>query len=645
MARSNTAQNVPISVDDLSPGFAADFNKYMSLSPAIGQMPQDPRLTADFNELFFSTATDQHGNRLSFSNRQIANRIRQFHERILAKIPQLEGNELFSRLGPATEAEMDAAPRTFSKTAQEVLAAPYEQMVIERTEIESRQISVRDSINKIIIDNEPGYITDTLLRNLGLDEYISPKRTNKKAKMARYREAIPAIKEMLNSLEPITRPDEGTESELNYFRLMRITQGPNKGYVIGTQNINGDKILFKTDLFGAKLRISHIEASHQDEIAKLKSIEMLVDNVIKHLDRWRELSNEEVNALTKELINCVDSLEHVLDEDKKDMREKIKLAMRFKDRQSRTNPTVAMMRLQVAKESLGLRLKSIEEIWQYLGKDRMKVAEIRSEEEAPLASFLHEVETLNSQMNRLSAANIDQGDVKTTLVHNLEARSREAEKLKYEPHLAMAEKFTAQIDKVIRALEDSDLNLAKREFVKIYLIVKIARTTHDLQRVYERITLDPESVNIDPLAETLKKQKDTLSKKVLEEDIKVPEYVELFDGIYHLYNSMLKRIRELKAVPGTPPVTTESPVVEEKPDKFSFGKFLSNIKEQIPKLSALMNSLETRVNHFIKGKKNYTEQVEPIEPTYTIEQKLATLKKVKGHIKSFKFGEHIRNNA
>ena len=79
---------------------------------------------------------------------------------------------------------------------------------------------------------------------------------------------------MLSHLEAIRRPGqkETADEKLNYFRLMRIGEGENKGYVVGTQNIGDHKILFKSDIYSARRRIEHIRKDYDVEVSVLYRI-------------------------------------------------------------------------------------------------------------------------------------------------------------------------------------------------------------------------------------------------------------------------------------------------------------------------------------------------------------------------------------
>lgn len=172
-----------------------------------------------------------------------------------ALIAQLDGDEDWTERHAESDRDFTEAPRTFTKTAQDILTEPEDRMVTSRDEdVDLKSIVV-----------SPCRVNPTLLKNLGLDEYLPPRGTRVVKRMEAYVAAIPAIKKMFGSLKPVRYPgreEEAGLSDLRYFRLMRMGGGPNEGMILGTQSIRktagdeqGDKILFKTDLYGAERRV------------------------------------------------------------------------------------------------------------------------------------------------------------------------------------------------------------------------------------------------------------------------------------------------------------------------------------------------------------------------------------------------------
>lgn len=650
MARSNTAQNVPISVDDISPGFSADYTRYLELNPTSQQRPQTIR---EANDLFFSDSKQEH----TRTNAAVARRIRTLHIRIRSKIEQMECSQLWQTRGPATSEEFKRSPRTFGKTIEDINTDVRERIALTREEGNNSEF-----LRQLILD--PALINDTRLRNLGLEEFIAPKGSGMETRMQLRAQAVDALREMLIALEPIRRPDEKEDENLRYFRLMRVGKPDDQsgerpstlGYIVGTQHVyvgkkgGGErrKTLFKTDLYGAGLRLKEIDESYENEIAVLKMIEELLTSIVADLEGWKSKTLEERDRIAEKMGECIDELENVDDEDKIKLREMVQRAVSLRDHKGRFNPQTKVSQIERAKDYLGSRFKTIEETWAYLGKDKAKVEQIRQTNIQPLAAFMKEVTTLHTKFALLQPSKALDPEHKETIITNLKARRAEAEKMTFEPLLAFAEVFIANVDATISALEAGDQVTAAKEFMKMFVITKVVRSMDRLKQTYERIALSPETINPDDLQKELDRQLKQLKNKEAGTEIATQEYNKIFGELYHLYSSLLKRIKELKgeveiAHPEGPPAKTSQTSESRKP-KMTVASIIASLKQELPHMSAFFGRLQEKVSQFMRPK----EPIQPVsrspETNYTPEQKLESYAKMQARIKAFDYVDLVHRH-
>ena len=85
----------------------------------------------------------------------------------------------------------------------------------------------------------------------------------------------------------------------------------------------------------------------------------------------------------------------------------------------------------------------------------------------------------------------------------------------FEPDMSFGAKFIEQIDKTIAAVSEDDLKTGAKEFVKMYLIVKLKKTQMQLDRVYSQLSLNPDGVEIGPMINRLEGIRKELAMKML----------------------------------------------------------------------------------------------------------------------------------
>jgi len=610
------------------PDISEDLLKYQELNPAYSNLAgkSDQRALDDINNSKFKKGTSEE---LNFKEK--VRRIEMFRTAIRAKIEQMEGNVTWREKGGSTDQEFRSAPRTFVKTVQEVLSHPTERMVFQRSD------DFFDGLKDIIID--PRRITNTLLANLGLEEYIPPKGTLQQKQLELRALAIPEIRENFRDLEPIILPgQEHDQGDLKYFRLMRIGAGSKRGYIIGTQHIDGDKILFQTDLYGAGRRLLHIEQSYAEEIRKLKWIEMVLNEIYAKLDNWSDVKNtKELDAIRDSLEECVKSLEFVRDEHKKRLLERIKrcLALRGKDGRL-NNPSAKRAAIKAAVGDTGKRFKDIENIWAHVGKDKARVRGLIEQQERPFDEFCAEVRKLHDRFRILQEnPSLDDAE-KDRIIRNLKERQKNVSHLVFEPYLSFGEKFTEQINKVIAALGDNDIPRAATEFIKVYLITKLVETHNDLQKVYEDLSLYSDKLHPETLLSEIKAINGRLSSHDVAPGIATKEYDDAYGEVYHLFNSLKKRLKKL--FNGE---VNEDEMQTKKESKTTLDDILDRIKAKAPRLTEFVARIKDGILSYFARFQKKSFEVPKAETPYTPPQKEQTFKEMKQIIGEFDFRELI----
>lgn len=654
-----TLKNQTRSVDDISPGFSADYAKYIEISPGFNCNPEarqhmHPQAENDVYDVFFSDSKREHHR----TNEAADRRIRMLHTRIRSKLQQTEAIKFLQLRGPSTSKDFQKSPRTFGRTVEEVAVHTAERVYLTREEGNRAQF-----ISKLLLD--PGLINDNRLRNLGLEEFIAPKGSNMEERMLLNAQAIEELRKMLLAIEPIRRPDEREDDELRYFRLMRSPQG----YVLGTQYVytgkKGEKVkkktLFKTDLYNAGLRLKEIDASYENEIGILKMIQELLNSIIADLERWKQLEPAERDKISETIGEIVAQLENVDDEDKIELRILLEKAITLKDKHGRYNPQAKVSQVERARDYLGSRFKTIEETWAHLGKDKAKVEQIRQKNIQPLSDFMREVFKLHEEFSILHPTTPMTPAKKNKIIANLNSRRAEAEKMNFEPLLSFAQVFVTHIDASIAALESGDQATASQEFMKMFVVTKVARSMDRLKLVYERMALTPETIHPADVETEIKNQYEKLKAKEVGTDIATKEYNKMFGELYRLYRGLLKSLRTLER-PGftskpesdEEPLATPPPVTLESKPKTTVASIIDSLKTAVPNLSIFFGRIQDRVARFITSKKataevrqpqaqagvSPVEEVEPAKPTqyqFTMEQKLAAYAEMQKRINSLDY--------
>ena len=527
-------------------------------------------LREELQAVFFGDERNSEGQPVPFSKRTLMAHLDSMTTSLSTRADQIEDirEKSADKQPELSRKESESSVRTFLKTAQEVLSHPDDRRAFDRG---------KGTVEDIVID--PLQITDTLLTNLGLTQYIPEKGTKEAEKVRQRAMAIPDIRKMLAQLEPISLSGQ-PNLNLKYFRLMLMSGGENEGMILGTQVIKGQKVLFKTDLYGAGRRIAHIEAGYLEEIDLLQDISSVVENALGHIDNWSDVEESDLAEIRSGMLECIDSLENVEDEDKVALREQLELSFTFRDSTGRLNPQVMEARLLSAKRHIAARIQSIENISAYLKKDKLKMHRLVKEQVDPVNKFLAE---LDKKPEDDKTTDKTPKWKRTEMRAKIETLKGLSAQQKYEPYLSFGRKFSAQLEKSSAALEANDLETAAHEFTKVYLIAKLERAYKEIQSVYSKISLHPETT--DPVA--LKAELQGIYDRVREHDFapnrKTDEYTPAFIEVYHLLNSLKMRLTEM----GTPAETqSDEPALPPTPKQTRKTR-MEEVLERVSRIPAV----------------------------------------------------------
>lgn len=391
---------------------------------------------------------------------------------------------------------------------------------------------------------------------------------------------------MLTKLEPLNFQGKAL-GELEYFRLLRIGAGENEGYILGTQNIvNGRKILFKIDLESLKRRLSHVEANQTHELQTLGSIRRVLENARANLDHWKSLDEEDLTLIRSSLATVTEELEFVRNEDKVAMKEKIERSLTLRDSTGRYNPTVTYRRLGDAIRFLNDRVKDIEGMIPYIALDKAKVTQLAETEMEPVTGFLHKVEKWHDKFKVLAPGHSLTDQKKEEILANLEELKGDALSQKYEPYRSFGLKIAAHIQKTIDALSEDYRVTAANEFTKVYVIAKLERAYKEIMHVMEQISVNPQIAHPADLMTNLQNAYSHLSAHEVAPSVVTEDYNGAYIRMYHLINSLKKRLREINEDAKFP-----------EPEKSSLEKLMERVSK-IPAVGRVVSEIHVLLQRF-----------------------------------------------
>ena len=545
------------------------------------------------------------------------------------KFEQTVGNTVWHSKKPATEMEWRAAPRTIVKTTSDILSNPVDRVTFGREELQNLA-EIKKALDSIIID--PRRINDTLLSNLGLEKYIPAKKTKRVPGLIQRAEAIPEIRGMIVNLRPFIHAHEFEESKQKYFRLMRISNGKNDGYILGTQHANnGQKVLFKTDIYGAERRLAHIQQRCGEEIHILKTIQDTLKKIHTSLMKWHEIKDTDaIKTLMEALTSCVDKLEFVEKPEKIKMREQIKKALTVRYKSGKQNPGAMLACLITAIDSLGRRTEEIEHINEYLGGDRIRLQGKIEDEQIPTQNFLSQVEKHHHELRILRPSQVPLTlPERQKIMHNLQNLLQDVENMQSQPNLMFGKKYKNIITELLQKLESYDEKdisgheSMRKLFVTLYALGKMHRTMLDLKKVHYTVSLNEKTYDPKDLVAELEKIYAQIKQTRIAQDVVAPQ--EMKNAYISIYEHLRNLTEEAKkSLEGRDDTSAQKAKMEPTLTEVLIGKI-----QHIPMLRRMLEAL--------KGQRDKPIQ-QPLP--FTVD-KQKTAKTIKGKLKEFKWEDAL----
>jgi hypothetical protein len=589
-------------------------------------------------------------------NRAIRNRLEFFILVMETKIEQRENRGTFTDRPAPHETGWRKSPRHALKTFQEILTDPTERIIFTREDL-SQPNGMRDAVEAITVD--PERLSNTLLENLGLDQFVCQpgigKRYTSKERLEKKVRAIPHVRRILADLEFIRRPDqeEHPVGQLNFFRMMRIGEGPdadnpnpNAGYILGTQN-NGEKIFFKTDLYGAQRRLINIEQNYDEEQTKLNFILETMSSIERNRDEWAGPDNEEkIQEVRTALIQIIASLEHVRRPEKRKLRDNVHSYLNMV---SQNNVPAAGWSLKRAKANVGKRLRNMQSISGKLRSDRMGVKNLIDQEEMPYAGFLSSVEGLKEELHTVN------GNLSQVTGKLIKLQAHIDEHMHFEPYRTLGLKCSALIDETLHQLmqgtEQGDA-AAETAFLKVYTLTKIERTHFKLQAVNRRLLEHGDEVDAKKLLAHVTGIYKQLREHELAPGDTMNEFRDAYIQMYQLIQSIRFTLGDMLEITqddiepyrpqqeGQLPLEGTSEQTPQQKPRSRFGireRLVSIIGSQTPRIQKFL----AKVRNHVRGEKPAPQTELKLVKEVSDEEKAAAFDEVRDTLREFDFVEYL----
>jgi hypothetical protein len=491
--------------------------------------------------------------------------------------------------------EFSREKRTVGKLTQEILSTDYELVG-----------GLKDyEVSKVVID--PAKITDTLLVNLGLEEFVPDEKASELDKLARRAEAIPGIKEMLRNLEPLKLSEKGAGGR-SLLRLFAITEGEYAGYVLGTQVNHGKKLLFRTDLHGAARRLDLIDQGYAEEMSDLSRINHRVilakalleegkKEISEAFKKYRQKKEtgeyavmekpELMKKYEKIIAEQLDTLGDVINGEKVKIQNQLRGSAELigtvvygakvkkvkgeeveipEKKTERVNIGAKLAKLSAIKTAIPNRMREIRDIQRYLLADKQILKDKINNMEEPFVGFIETVEEMHEQFKvyRQKGLSAQEG---FSVARNLDAMIVTALKNSFpegethlEPYASFKAKMLEQTEKTVALLIDKAASInneagakldeqdsvkVAKEFTKIYLIAKIVGLHKDLQKFYSGNLSGVDREMGEKALKEIEAIKKKFGKKAVAPQVEVQDFAQQYDEFYHLVNSLRKRTTEI----------------------------------------------------------------------------------------------------
>lgn len=220
------------------------------------------------------------------------------------------------------------------------------------------------------IDIDPEMLSDSVLRALDLEEYVLPvggPPITREKRLERYAQAIPHIRAMIGSLEPMKRFESGMHSGAKFeprqhnFRMSVITKGKNAGklFIVHQKSERGEYTFQVTDLPSAARRLTHIDAQYKNkDLQQINELPALLITLLEFArsENWAEVKKDKRLATTLRKIDAhLAAMKNVQNDFKMGIRDAI-AGLRTKadgsikpglgDKTGKDNPTAAAVQIE-----------------------------------------------------------------------------------------------------------------------------------------------------------------------------------------------------------------------------------------------------------------------------------------------------------
>lgn len=485
--------------------------------------------------------------------RSIRKNIAVFGARIRALIPQLEDNPEWNGEG-ATDGRFRRCARTVRKSLQEVLSAPEFRVAYTRRQAESADIE------DLIVD--PQQLTPKVLENLGIKPPMG--RMAREVRMERRAEHIPEIKRMVAQLKPL-KLREG--EQLSTERKNRRGRGPigsglrlfvdPDGHVIGTQSRNGSggqKLIYRTDAHGAYRRIDRIRDGYDEEIETLEKMKHTITDVSGQLGDWKDAKTR-LDEIRAQLMECVDTLRHVSNDHKVELRKIIEWATTLQidhtvrgQKQRRFNPGAIRARFTKVGKIVDARKTEIASIRTYLEEDQVVVKSHIARMRAPIQNFCATVDRLHDRFAVLHEEELTEAQ-KRKIEENLRKLLRDCQSPgrlpQLQPYGTFVETMAEHIEKVLVHLEADDIPAAQKEFMNTYVVSKIESLYTDLQDYYDQYLSSSKAPDFQVLHDKLLPISHRIIGRKVAPEVETTDYNRFWGLLHrHFSNGLFKSINK-----------------------------------------------------------------------------------------------------
>lgn len=513
------------------------------------------------NVILDSLMQDEDGD--EYGVRRTKNLAAAFASRVRAILEQIRENDQWAMGGRkgATEEGFQRSARTDFKTFQEFLSSPIVRVAYSRTRVAGA------SLDDIIVD--PDCISDTLLENLGLAQFKLPKgvKLNAAQRLAHHAQAIPSVKARLGELTPLKlnsglspdHPRRGARKPAIGSGLRLYYDAD--GNVLGTQSPNGKgkKVLYFTDAHGAHRRIDHIRDGYDEEIQTLQHIKATMSDVSQRVGADWNSVKADMQAVQGKMMTCIDSLRHVSNEHKRQMKRIIVDAFDFQmdhklqsgEVQRRPNPGAHRARFTKIPKFVNARIGEIASIRSYLEEDQVCVKKHIADMQAPLGSFLTTVEQLHERFSLLDEDKPLSNEERAKIMRNLDSLKDQCQSTEerplLQPYRTYAEEVTHHINRTREFLQADEREKAKAEFVNAYIVARIQDVYIWLQKFYDNYLAKESSADLDQMLLDLTEINKRTNAKEVAPEVATSRYNHFWgEGFYHLINGLFKEVNNAR---------------------------------------------------------------------------------------------------